>query len=219
MFVRTYGMLYMQNSEVFQDLFTELKRYYTGGNVNLEEMLNDFWARLLERMFQLINPQYHFSEDYLECVSKYTDQLKPFGDVPRKLKIQVTRAFIAARTFVQGLTVGREVANRVSKSHAFLQNELQENPCLVVGPSSKACMDLKNYTRAAGVTQRRAAEHFNLFSKARDNTLPQKTVFNNHYPRPLTFSSIKNTGPHAAHVNIRCFRQEDKLHDGTYLVP
>ncbi|XP_053561457.1 glypican-6 [Bombina bombina] len=115
MFVRTYGMLYMQNSEVFQDLFTELKRYYTGGNVNLEEMLNDFWAHLLERMFQLINPQYHFSEDYLECVSKYTDQLKPFGDVPRKLKVQVTRAFIAARTFVQGLTVGREVANRVSK--------------------------------------------------------------------------------------------------------
>eukprot|EP00062_Callorhinchus_milii_P006607 gi/632947359/ref/XP_007889009.1/ PREDICTED: glypican-6-like [Callorhinchus milii] len=115
MFVRTYGRLYMQNSEVFQDLFTELKRYYTGGNVNLEEMLNDFWARLLERMFQLVNPQYHFTEDYLECISKYTDQLKPFGDVPRKLKMQVTRAFIAARTFVQGLTVGREVANRVSK--------------------------------------------------------------------------------------------------------
>ncbi|MGH0131096.1 UNVERIFIED_CONTAM: hypothetical protein FKN15_042166 [Acipenser sinensis] len=115
MFVRTYGHLYMQNSEVFQDLFAELKRYYTGGNVNLEEMLNDFWARLLERMFQLVNTQYHFTEDYLECISKYTDQLKPFGDVPRKLKVQVTRAFIAARTFVQGLTVGREVANRVSK--------------------------------------------------------------------------------------------------------
>ncbi|MGH0118919.1 UNVERIFIED_CONTAM: hypothetical protein FKN15_054913 [Acipenser sinensis] len=115
MFVRTYGHLYMQNSEVFQDLFAELKKYYTGGNVNLEEMLNDFWARLLERMFQLVNTQYHFTEDYLECISKYTDQLKPFGDVPRKLKVQVTRAFIAARTFVQGLTVGREVANRVSK--------------------------------------------------------------------------------------------------------
>ncbi|KAM7424310.1 hypothetical protein PAMA_000581 [Pampus argenteus] len=115
MFTRTYGKLYMQNLEVFQDLFTELKRYYTGGNVNLEEMLNDFWARLLERMFQLLNSQYHFTDDYLECVSKYTDQLKPFGDVPRKLKAQVTRAFIAARTFVQGLMVGREVANRVAK--------------------------------------------------------------------------------------------------------
>ncbi|XP_053174147.1 glypican-6a [Scomber japonicus] len=115
MFTRTYGKLYMQNSEVFQDLFTELKRYYTGGNVNLEEMLNDFWARLLERMFQLLNSQYHFTDDYLECVSKYTDQLKPFGDIPKKLKAQVTRAFIAARTFVQGLMVGREVANRVAK--------------------------------------------------------------------------------------------------------
>ncbi|KAL3993110.1 hypothetical protein ACER0C_010384 [Sarotherodon galilaeus] len=103
MFTRTYGKLYMQNSEVFQDLFTELKRYYTGGNVNLEEMLNDFWSRLLERMFQLLNSH------------KYTDQLKPFGDIPRKLKAQVTRAFIAARTFVQGLMVGREVANRVAK--------------------------------------------------------------------------------------------------------
>ncbi|XP_064413749.1 glypican-6 isoform X2 [Latimeria chalumnae] len=115
MFVRTYGQLYIKNSEVFQDLFTELKRYYTGGNVNLEDMLNDFWARLLERIFQLVNPQFQFPDEYLECISKYTDQLKPFGDVPRKMKVQVTRAFIAARTFVQGLTVGREVANRVSK--------------------------------------------------------------------------------------------------------
>ncbi|XP_056144997.1 glypican-6-like [Lampris incognitus] len=115
MFVRTYGKPYLQNSEVFQNLFAELKRYYTGGNVNLEEMLNDFWSRLLERMFTLLNSQYVITEDYLECISKYTDQLKPFGDVPRKLKAQVTRAFIAARTFVQGLSVGREVAHRVSK--------------------------------------------------------------------------------------------------------
>ncbi|XP_022530640.2 glypican-6a isoform X2 [Astyanax mexicanus] len=115
MFVRTYGKLYTHNSEIFEDLFSELKRYYTGGNVNLEEMLNDFWSRLLERMFQLLNSQYTFTDDYLECISKYTDQLKPFGDIPRKLKAQVTRAFIAARTFVQGLMVGREVANRVSK--------------------------------------------------------------------------------------------------------
>ncbi|XP_039861567.1 glypican-6b isoform X2 [Simochromis diagramma] len=115
MFMRTYGKPYMQNAEVFENLFAELKRYYTGGNVNLEEMLNDFWSRLLERMFTLLNSQYVITEDYLECISKYTDQLKPFGDVPRKLKAQVTRAFIAARTFVQGLSVGREVAQRVSK--------------------------------------------------------------------------------------------------------
>ncbi|XP_027693820.1 glypican-4 [Vombatus ursinus] len=128
MFVRTYGRLYMQNSELFKDLFVELKRYYVGGNVNLEEMLNDFWARLLERMFRLVNPQHHFTDEYLECVSKYTEQLKPFGDVPRKLKLQVTRAFVAARTFAQGLAVARDVINKVSVvnpttscSHALLK--------------------------------------------------------------------------------------------------
>ncbi|KAM8877442.1 glypican-6a isoform 1-T1 [Synchiropus picturatus] len=115
MFKKAYGKLYRQNSVVFQDLFTELKRYYTGGNVNLEEMLNDFWSRLLERLFQLLNSQYHFTDDYLECVSKYTDQVKPFGDIPRRVNSQVTRAFVSARTFVQGLMVGREVANRVAK--------------------------------------------------------------------------------------------------------
>ncbi|XP_053329426.1 glypican-4 [Spea bombifrons] len=114
MFVRTYGRLYMQNSELFKDFFVELKKYYVGGNVNLEEMLNDFWARLLERMFRLVNPQFHFTDEYLECVSKSTDQLKPFGDVPRKLKLQVTRAFVAARTFAQGLSVARDVINKVS---------------------------------------------------------------------------------------------------------
>ncbi|KAM4663946.1 glypican-4 [Discoglossus pictus] len=114
MFVRTYGRLYMQNSELFKDFFVELKKYYVGANVNLEEMLNDFWARLLERMFRLVNPQYQFTDEYLECVSKYTDQLKPFGDVPRKLKLQVTRAFVAARTFAQGLSVARDVINKVS---------------------------------------------------------------------------------------------------------
>ncbi|XP_040298428.1 glypican-4 [Bufo bufo] len=114
MFVRTYGRLYMQNSELFKDFFVELRKYYVGGNVNLEEMINDFWARLLERMFPLLNPQYHFTDEYLECVSKYIDQLKPFGDVPRKLKLHVTRSFVAARTFAQGLAMARDVINKVS---------------------------------------------------------------------------------------------------------
>ena len=61
----------------------------TGGSVSLTEVLSDFWSRLVERIFSLVNPQYQFSEDYLECVSKHAEQLQPFGDVPRKLRVQV----------------------------------------------------------------------------------------------------------------------------------
>lgn len=117
MFVRTYGPMYEENAQLFKDLFEALTRYYVSGSsaVNLESMLSDFWADLLERMFRLVNMQYNFSDAYMECVSRHTEQLQPFGDVPRKLRIQLTRSFVAARTFVRGLAIMPEVLNKVSK--------------------------------------------------------------------------------------------------------
>ncbi|CAL8262993.1 unnamed protein product [Lota lota] len=116
MFVRTYGMMYVQNAELFKNFFASLKRYYLSGSaaVNLDSMLSDFWADLLERMLRLVNVQYDFTSSYMECVSRHTDQLQPFGDVPRKLRLQLTRAFVAARTFTRGLALMPEVVNRVS---------------------------------------------------------------------------------------------------------
>ncbi|XP_036404555.1 glypican-4-like [Megalops cyprinoides] len=116
MFVRTYGLMYVKNAELFKHFFAELKRYYASGSaaVNLDAMLADFWAELLERMFRLVNVQYEFSDAYMECVSRHTEQLKPFGDVPRKLRLQLTRAFVAARTFTRGLALMQDVVAKVS---------------------------------------------------------------------------------------------------------
>ncbi|XP_068440115.1 glypican-4 [Clinocottus analis] len=116
MFVRTYGMMYVKNAELFKNLFKSLTRYYVSGSaaVNLDSTMSDFWADLLERMFRLVNVQYDFSDAYMECVSRHTEQLQPFGDVPRKLRAQLSRTFVAARTFVRGLTVMQEVVNKVS---------------------------------------------------------------------------------------------------------
>ncbi|XP_061896084.1 glypican-2 [Entelurus aequoreus] len=115
MFTKTYGRLFTQNAHVFQELFAELRRYYSGGSVSLTEVLSDFWSRLVERVFTLVNPQYQFSDDYLECVSKHAEQLQPFGDMPRKLRVQVSRAFIAARALSQGLATGRDIVNKATK--------------------------------------------------------------------------------------------------------
>lgn len=116
MFVRTYGLMYVQNAELFKNFFDSLKRYYSLGSaaVNMDSMLSEFWADLLERMFRLVNVQYEFSDAYMECVSRHTEQLQPFGDVPRKLRLQLTRAFVAARTFTRGLALMPEVVNKVS---------------------------------------------------------------------------------------------------------
>lgn len=116
MFVRTYGMMYVQNAELFHKFFESLTQYYVSGSaaVNLDSMLADFWDDLLERMFRLVNVQYEFSDAYMECVSQHTEQLQPFGDVPRKLRIQLMRAFVAARTFVRGLALMPTVVDKVS---------------------------------------------------------------------------------------------------------
>ncbi|XP_035525872.1 glypican-1b [Morone saxatilis] len=114
-FTTTFGLLYSQNSQVFTDLYTDLRHYYRGSNVNLEEVLNEFWARLLEKLFYQANKQYFIGEDYLECVSKQIETLRPFGDTPRAMKMAVTRTFVAARSFVQGLVVSGEVVRKVSQ--------------------------------------------------------------------------------------------------------
>lgn len=110
----TYGSLYTQNAHVFHDLYGDVRRYYRGSSVNLEEALNEFWARLLERLFKAINLEYNMGDEYLECVAKQTETLRPFGDAPRDLKLKVTHAFVAARSFVQGLVVSGEVVRKVS---------------------------------------------------------------------------------------------------------
>ncbi|KAB5535691.1 hypothetical protein PHYPO_G00120910 [Pangasianodon hypophthalmus] len=111
----TFGSLFSQNVRVFQDLYSDLRHYYRGSKLNLEEALNDFWARLLERLVRGLNGRYSMGEDYLDCVAKQAETLHPFGEKVREFKLKVTRTFVAARSFVQGLVVAGEVVRKVSQ--------------------------------------------------------------------------------------------------------
>ncbi|XP_060762089.1 glypican-1b [Neoarius graeffei] len=110
-----FGTLFSQNAQVFQDLYSDLRHYYRGSKMNLAEALNDFWARLLERLVRGLNGRYSMSEDYLDCVAKQAETLRPFGETIREFKLKVTRTFVAARSFVQGLVVAGEVVRKVSQ--------------------------------------------------------------------------------------------------------
>ncbi|XP_029286188.1 glypican-1 [Cottoperca gobio] len=112
------GPLYSQNTRLFGDLYTDLRQYYRGSALNLDETLSEFWSRLLERTFKISTPtDVNLSEDYLECVAKQQETLRPFGDVPRDMKVKLIRAFVTARSFVQGLIVSGEVVRKVSQVH------------------------------------------------------------------------------------------------------
>uniref|UniRef100_A0A8C4QN07 Glypican-6 n=1 Tax=Eptatretus burgeri TaxID=7764 RepID=A0A8C4QN07_EPTBU len=110
MFHRTYGALYVTNAELFASLFSDLRSYYESGAPPAELSLADFWQQLLERMFRLLNPHYKFNDAYMECVAKNAERLRPFGEVPRRLRSQLGPTMVVARAFVQGLALGRQVA-------------------------------------------------------------------------------------------------------------
>ncbi|XP_068130156.1 glypican-2 isoform X2 [Hyperolius riggenbachi] len=117
MFVLSYGRLYSQNAVLFSTLFSELRAYYMGGGTTrLSAALSEFWAGLLERTLRLLLPHYELSADYMECAARRAEELRPFGDTPRKLRIQVSRALTAARTLVQGLSTGSDIVSRAAKA-------------------------------------------------------------------------------------------------------
>lgn len=114
-FPSAFGELYMQSARAFRDLYTELRLYYRGADLQLEDTLAEFWARLLERLFRQPHPQRLLPDDYLDCLGKQAEALRPFGDAPRELRLRATRAFVAARTFVQGLGAAGDVVRKVAQ--------------------------------------------------------------------------------------------------------
>ena len=115
MFLQTYGLLYERNSYIFTDMFAELEKYYSFGGVSLSDVMDSFFHRLYSKMFQVLNAQYTFDDAYLACVSEKMEDLKPFGEIPKKLKIEVSRSFVATRTFVQSVTAAADLLDRVSE--------------------------------------------------------------------------------------------------------
>ncbi|XP_067944756.1 glypican-6-like isoform X2 [Watersipora subatra] len=115
MFSIAYGLQYSQNKDIFDGLFEEFQSYYKGGSINLEDAMNQFFKDIFVRMFALQSPEYDLSDSYLSCVGNQMENLKPFGDIPKTLTRNVRQAFVAARTFVQALAVGRNVALKVAQ--------------------------------------------------------------------------------------------------------
>uniref|UniRef100_A0A8B9KUL7 Glypican-1 n=1 Tax=Astyanax mexicanus TaxID=7994 RepID=A0A8B9KUL7_ASTMX len=194
-----FGSLYSQNSRIFQELYSNLRHYYRGSNLNLEEALNEFWGVLLERLLRVFNSQFSFGEDYLECVSKQSETLRPFGETPRDFKLKVTRTFVAARSFVQGLVVAGEVVRKVSQNP--LPRCLDPIPTLLESPSQNTMLQVSDklnrpYSMDAAVLSmpRRIAEAV-LYMQDNLNT------FNSKVPHTHTHTThTTHTHTHYTHT-------------------
>ena len=62
MFRETYGMIYLQNARVFDDLFTSLESYYRTGRPDIGYQMDLFFKKFYQRMFVVYNSQCTFDE-------------------------------------------------------------------------------------------------------------------------------------------------------------
>lgn len=109
MFVDTYGMMYQHNTEIFTSMFESLEQYYATGQIKLTKMMETFFERLYQKIFQVVNTNRAFSPSYLECATEQLAHLKPFRDTPEKLIAEIKHTFVAARTFNVALNNGIDV--------------------------------------------------------------------------------------------------------------
>lgn len=58
MFTKTYGLLFTQNAHVFQELFVELRRYYSGGFNHFFNHLSWFLYIQYTLGFMILSKQY-----------------------------------------------------------------------------------------------------------------------------------------------------------------
>ncbi|XP_074111309.1 glypican dally-like [Cotesia typhae] len=173
MFKKTYGILYEQNAYVFTDLFNELENYYVKGTVNLDKAMDNFFNTLYQKMFTVLNSQYNFDAQYLKCVSNHMKDMRPFGDVPQKLGVQIKRSFIATRAFSQALTVAADVLKnmqtlKVSPECAAALTRMTVCPsCTGIPGNVLACGDMCTNVMKGCLTQHAALDaEWNHFVEA-----------------------------------------------------
>lgn len=117
MFKKIYQSYYLENSKLFMDLFNNLRDYYAGQtSTDVNSIVDNFFSNLMIRMYKIMNTDSQLSDSYLACVSKQMDNLQPFGDIPTKLKPQLRKVLIYAKSFSQALFAGRDVVHSLRKA-------------------------------------------------------------------------------------------------------
>ena len=78
-------------------------------------------------MFQELNMQYSFTDEYMKCPQNYMHLLNPFGDVPKKLIIEFQRSFNAAKVLSQSIKSASGIIKSVKEVSLSLSLSLSRN--------------------------------------------------------------------------------------------
>ena len=81
--------------------------------MDLKQTIDNWFSTLYQKVYMISNPGFHFDAVYQHCLLETADVLMPFGDIPRKISLQVKKSFLASKVLQDALTVGSRVVDEL----------------------------------------------------------------------------------------------------------
>ncbi|XP_038029408.2 glypican-5 isoform X2 [Anas platyrhynchos] len=119
LFCNAYRNMAAEAATRIQEFFTDVGLFIFGTDISTEEFVNRFFDNLFPVVYNhIINPgQTDISLEYAECLRMARRDIRPFGNIPKKVIGQMGRSLLPSRTFLQALNLGIEVINTTDHLH------------------------------------------------------------------------------------------------------
>ncbi|NXP46154.1 GPC5 protein, partial [Heliornis fulica] len=147
LFCNVYRNMAAEATARVQEFFTDVGLFIFGTDVSTEEFVNRFFDTLFPVVYNhIINPGLSdISLEYAECLQMARRDIRPFGNIPKKVTGQMGRSLLPSRAFLQALNLGIEVINttdhlRFSKDCSRALLRMQYCPHCQGLTFSKPCM-------------------------------------------------------------------------------
>ncbi|NXK56711.1 GPC5 protein, partial [Chauna torquata] len=119
LFCDAYTNMAAEAATRVQEFFTNVGLFIFGTDISTEEFVNRFFDTLFPVVYNhMINPSLtDVSLEYAECLRMARRDIRPFGNIPKKVIGQMGRSLLPSRTFLQALNLGIEVINTTDHLH------------------------------------------------------------------------------------------------------
>jgi hypothetical protein len=146
MFGQLYKRLALLAKEPIQQLFDQLERFVTppgadggdsgGDPADVSDAVNGFFDDLFPRLYgqsprSVQGPSLpadsfgqRLPQDYVDCLRHAQSELRPFGEIPRRLANSLARSLDAVRSLLSALDLGARVLN--ATDHAELNGQCRD---------------------------------------------------------------------------------------------
>eukprot|EP00794_Sanderia_malayensis_P011301 gene11301-12483_t len=110
LYTRTYADKYTKNKAIFRHLYSKLREYINGTEqMDLKQLVDSWFSMLYQKVFMISNEDKIYDASYQHCILETAEMIRPFGDTPRRVGVQVKKSFLASKVIIEALNSGHKV--------------------------------------------------------------------------------------------------------------